>query len=463
MPPLDDDQVRTTSALPEVRNTGISAVGRMPWGTHFCHFYETKRDLIDILVPFLKAGLENNEFCMWVSFERTDEQTIEAMSAALPALRDHIDAGDVQFLPYSEWYVLDGRFDLARVIKGWQHKLDQALAKGYDGMRVSGDGGWAMANSLESFEDYERRLNTFIADQRILVLCTYPLAVTGAAELFDVARSHQFAIAKRNGDWEVLETPELRKAKEALKALSEELEQRVAERTNALGRANEELRALSARLHRAREEESARIARELHDELGSALTSLKWEMEDLHGLLAREETDLLAARVKLDAMMSLAEATIVNVRKIAWDLRPSILDDLGLVDAMEWQVDEFRARTGIRGHFESNADESNLNYDQSAGVLRILQEALTNVMRHAQATAVEVTFVEQPEEVVLTITDDGKGVREEAQPAGALGLLGMKERASLFGGSVDIKSGSGGKGTVVTVRLPVSYPKNQFS
>jgi len=447
-------------------------------------------------------------------------------------------------------------------------------------------------------------------DQKIIVLCTYPLAITGAAELFDMARSHQFAIAKRNGDWEMLETPELKKAKDDLRSLSEQLEQRVADRTIALEKANEELqteiadrkraenslheseerfrqlaenvqevfwmctpdfkrtlyvspayerlwghsredayrdiqsvfdtihpedwprverliaeakdefsfeyriirpdgsirwfwsrgfpirdqtgqiyrfggvvaditerreaaeqlkitnhrlRALSASVHRAREEEGTRIAREIHDELGSALTSLKWDLEGLHKLLSNAEADGSAARAKLEDMMRVADATIIAMRRIASDLRPSVLDDLGLVDAIEWQAKNFQARTGIHCHTDSTLDQANLNREESTSVFRILQEALTNIMRHAQATRVEIAMAEQPEEFILTIKDDGEGLPEEVQSRKpSLGLLGMKERAHLLGGSVDVTSGVGGRGTTVTVRVPTSRPKSQF-
>jgi two-component system cell cycle sensor histidine kinase/response regulator CckA len=226
----------------ELRKTGIPVVDDMPWGTHFCHFYETKEDLLEILIPYFKTGLENNEFCMWVVFEPLDEEEArKALRGAIPEAERHLAAGDIEILSHRQWYLKGGTFDLKTVIDGWQEKLAQALSRGYAGMRVNGNEAWLKAKDWKHFAEYEERLNGFITNQRIIVLCTYPLAVTKAAELFDVARTHQFAIAKRHGNWEVVETPELMQAKTEIMRLNEDLERRVAARTEELVAANEEL------------------------------------------------------------------------------------------------------------------------------------------------------------------------------------------------------------------------------
>src|SRR5581483_2826913 len=121
----------------ELRKTGISVVGDMPWGTHFCHFYETKEDLLDILVPYFRAGLESHEFCMWVIFDPLNqEEARNALRAAVPEADHHLARGDVEILLHSEWYLKNGVLDVQRVTRGWQEKLDQALARGYEGLRV---------------------------------------------------------------------------------------------------------------------------------------------------------------------------------------------------------------------------------------------------------------------------------------------------------------------------------------
>jgi hypothetical protein len=222
----------------ELRKTGIEAVGDSPWGTHFCHFYETKEDLLDILVPYFKAGLENNEFCMWIVFDPiNEEESRNALRRAIPEADQHLAAGDMEIVPYSQWYLIDGVLDLQRVISGWRDKLVRALARGRVGMRVNGNEAWLTETDWRDFSQYEKELNRLIVNQRILVMCTYPLAVSKASEIFDVARTHHFAIVQRHGAWEVVETPALMQAKEVIKRQNEELEQRVDARTRELSAA----------------------------------------------------------------------------------------------------------------------------------------------------------------------------------------------------------------------------------
>jgi PAS domain S-box-containing protein len=229
----------------ELRKTGISVVGDMPWGTHFCHFYETKQDLLDTLVPYFKAGLESKEFCLWVvsnSELLTVEEAKVALAQAVPDLDRHLSDGNIEILDGHEWYFEKNVLTLERVASAWDAKVKRALARGYDGLRASADTFWLAEKDWKDFFAYEKQVNDWITGQTMSVLCTYPLAKSGAAEVLDVVQAHQFAIARRQGEWEVIETPQLRQAKAEIKRLNEELEQRVIERTNELRVANEELR-----------------------------------------------------------------------------------------------------------------------------------------------------------------------------------------------------------------------------
>jgi PAS domain S-box-containing protein len=739
----------------ELRETGISVVGDIPWGTHFCHFYETKEDLLDILIPYFKTGLENNEFCMWVvSDPLGEEEARNALRQAIPEADRHLAtgrieivpytfflssrqqtslAGSIEIVPHTEWYLKDGSFVPERVINGWNEKLNEALGKGYAGMRANGNEAWLTKENWKDFSQYEKTLDETLADHRMIVLCSYPLDDAGAAEIFDVVNTHQFAIARRHGDWDVLETPELMQAKAEIKRLNEELEQRVIERTQELAATNEELkkeiaerkqveaaekesrqlyeslvqsidgivcemdaqafritfvskkaekilgypveqwldepnfwlnhlhpddrgwavdakvqavarmedrqleyrmiaadgrvvwfrdiltvnvardnsvllrgvkmditehkqaedalrrsedhlqlvidtipanawsalpdgsvdfvnqrllkdlglsfqdllgwswmntihpedvtgfvnkwraalasgepmeiearvrrasgdyrwflvrnvplrddagdiirwygtgiditerrraeeqiratseqlRALSARLRSAREEESTRIAREIHDELGAALSSLRWDLEDVDEVISEsgDQPQLAALRKKIEAMVRLTDTTVNTVRRIASELRPIALDELGLIEAIEWQAQQFQARTGIIVHCDCPLESDDLTQEQSTAIFRIFQEALTNVLRHAQATRVDITAKKEAGEFVLTISDNGRGITEDEQSGSpSLGLLGIRERSNLIGGKIQI-TGVEGKGTVVTLRVPLS-------
>ncbi len=221
---------------------------------------------------------------------------------------------------------------------------------------------------------------------------------------------------------------------------------------------SEELRALSASLQSAREEERAGIARELHDELGSALTSLAWDLEGLDKILSGSGNRVKTSemRDKVRVMMRVTDTTIHTVRRISSELRPSILDDLGLEAAIEWQAQQFQARTGIVCQYDFLAENLDLNRERAIAIFRIFQEALTNILRHAHATRVTITTEEEEGQFVLQIRDNGRGITEEQRTGSrSLGLIGMRERAHLIGGKIEI-TGVAGKGTVLTMRVPLA-------
>jgi PAS domain S-box-containing protein len=239
----------------EMRKTGVDVVGDMPWGTHFCLFYETRADLLETLVSYCKAGLESQEFCLWVVAEPlTEEDARLALKRVVPDLDQYLADRSIEIISARDWYLQDGTFDLKRVISGWNEKLASASARGYAGVRVTGDTAWLEKKDWKDFCEYEESLNQAIAGQRLAVLCTYPLVACGAAEILDVVRTHQFAVTKRRGSWDVIETAGHKQAKAEIKRLNEELEQRVLERTSQLTAVNREL--TSEVLQRQRAEEA---------------------------------------------------------------------------------------------------------------------------------------------------------------------------------------------------------------
>src|SRR6266403_2209330 len=226
----------------EMRKTGVEVVGDMPWGTHFCLFYETKADLLETTVSYCKAGLESQEFCLWVVAEPLGvEDATRALKQAVPNFDRYFADHSIEIVGARDWYLQDGTFDLNRVIAGWNEKLARATARGYAGVRVTGDTAWLEKKDWKDFCEYEESLNQAVAGQHLAVLCTYPLAGCGASEILDVVRTHQFAVTKRRGSWDVIETAGHKQAKAEINRLNEELEQRVVERTSQLTSVNEEL------------------------------------------------------------------------------------------------------------------------------------------------------------------------------------------------------------------------------
>jgi PAS domain S-box-containing protein len=217
---------------------------------------------------------------------------------------------------------------------------------------------------------------------------------------------------------------------------------------------SELLRKLAARLLAVREEERTRIAREIHDELGQSLTAVKIDLAWLAGRLPRGNTQM---HERIGSTLELADSINQSVRRISTDLRPGILD-LGLAAAVEWQVQEFQARTGIHCELRLLTQEL-FAPDVSTALFRILQETLTNVARHAQATRVEVVKQKDGDRLVLQISDNGRGFdAEDPSISRSLGLLGMRERAAMLGGQVNIASAPG-KGTTVTAWVPLKSPE----
>jgi two-component system sensor histidine kinase UhpB len=230
------------------------------------------------------------------------------------------------------------------------------------------------------------------------------------------------------------------------------------QREEDLNRSRDQLRLLAAHLQGVREEERTRIAREVHDQLGQMLTGLRMDTAWIEKRL--ETLGDPAARaplgVKLTSMFALLDQMVKTVRRISAELRPGVLDDLGLVPAMEWQAREWQERTGIECAVSSELDSLRIAPEPGTALFRIFQESLTNIARHAGATQVAARLGVEAGAIVLEICDNGRGVTaDEVRNSKSLGLLGMRERAKMLGGEFRI-AGKPARGTTVTVRIP--YP-----
>jgi PAS domain S-box-containing protein len=219
---------------------------------------------------------------------------------------------------------------------------------------------------------------------------------------------------------------------------------------------HERLKSLASKLEQVREEERTAISRELHDELGQILSGLRM---DLSWLLKRLPEENKALIDKTAFMLSYMEPAIDMIRRISTDLRPGILDDLGLIAAVEWQVQIFRKRTGIDCRLETALEEANLGTDLKTALFRIVQESLTNISKHAAATKVFVSLKSDKDQVALRIEDNGKGVKpSDLRKTKSMGILGMKERISILEGKFSIQ-GVPGKGTFLSVWVPMRIGK----
>ncbi len=194
-----------TGSLDALRDSGIKPLGRVPWGTHLCQFYATKEDLIEILVPYFAQGLKDGEFCVWVTSPPLEaEEAKVALERAVPNLDEYLKKGQIEILPYTEWYLKDSAFDSDRVLNGWAEKETAALNRGFQGLRLTGNTFWVERNHWGAFVNYEEEINRVIGQHRMLALCTYALGRCNGNDIVDVIRNHESALIKKD-DWVLVE------------------------------------------------------------------------------------------------------------------------------------------------------------------------------------------------------------------------------------------------------------------
>ena len=209
---------------------GLNIPGNVPWGTHVCQFYGTKQDLIDILIPYFRAGLENNEFCMWITSEPLSEKEAkEALKEALPNLDKYLKKGQIEIIPHHEWYLKNGTFNSKKVLASWMGKLNQALSNGYDGMRVTGNTTWLKKKDWKDFTQYEKEVNKVIGNHKMIAICSYSLDKCSASQLIDVISSHRYALIKEGSKWKVVGSSERPRAEEERELVLDELNERIKE------------------------------------------------------------------------------------------------------------------------------------------------------------------------------------------------------------------------------------------
>jgi len=198
-----------------LRKSGIDIIGDVPWGTHFCQFYQTKENLMDTLVPYFKAGLENNEFCIWIISEPSEvEETKEVLRRAIPDFDIYLKNGQIELISYTHWYFIEGSFDSERVFNCLVEKLNKALANGYEGLRLTECTLWLKDKDWNVFTNYEEEIDRIIENYPIIDLCTYSLNNCDAVGIIDVIANHRFALIKRGGEWEQIESSKRKIAEE---------------------------------------------------------------------------------------------------------------------------------------------------------------------------------------------------------------------------------------------------------
>ncbi|HZX59803.1 MAG TPA: MEDS domain-containing protein, partial [Mucilaginibacter sp.] len=235
-----------------LRPTGIDVIGNIPWGTHFCHFYQNKADLLSMQVPFFKTGLENNEYCIWITSQQTSiEDARSALKDKVPGIDKYLERGSLEILSNSDWFLSNGQFAMDQAIQFIYDRLQTAEQRGYAGLRVNGDDSWRDRKKWKDFIEFEHALTPAIADKRLIVSCSWQLTQCTATDVLDIGLLHESVISKRKDKWEILETPQLIETKAQLNLEKELLEKQVAKNIRELHRITEQVKKESSERKKA--------------------------------------------------------------------------------------------------------------------------------------------------------------------------------------------------------------------
>jgi len=447
----------------QLRDIGIEPIGRLPWGAHFCEFYRTRQDLIDTLVPYFATGLRNNELCIWVTSEALERDTAEELLAqAVPDYAARRDAGQIELHDYRDWYLRAGS-TLDGVLGQWVRKEHEARDRGFDGLRLTGDTLFVHGSAWDEFMSYERAVNEAFVRFRIVGLCTYDVDRCSAGDALDVVRNHQFALARRQGAWEIIEQASLRIAQHELLELARELESRVEERTADLRRALGE-----------RDEFLAMLGHELRNPLAPIRSAAKLVRQHSgeHATLGRAAEILERQSAHMSRLVDdLLDVARITRGRIALDRRPT-----DLLTVLSHAVETVRPLANSRGHrLDLRVPDFPLRVSGDATRLtQIFANLLDNAVKYTPAVGrvdVEASALDAGTCEVV-VRDDGMGIEPDAlarifepfaqggrpmdrsQGGLGLGLAVVHRLVALHDGTVTASSGGPGRGSEFRVRLP---------
>lgn len=479
-----------------MRPSGIDVVGSVPWGTHFCQFYDTGDDLVETLVPYFREGLMGNEYCLWIACAPLQvEQARTALRRAVPDLERRIARGQLEILDCREWYTPGGRLDVDTVLRGWVDKLVAARERGFHGLRLSGNTFWLESADWEDFAHYEEALNEVIGAHRILGVCTYCVSKCSAAEIIDVVANHEFALIKRSGRWQMIESAHHQKTEQALR----ESEARLAaanEELQAANRelqvANRELRAANDQLHKAhqalsRSEERLLAADRRKDEF---LAMLAHELRNPLAAIC-SAVQLMQARRPSDPVLQRAQNATARQAQHTARMLDDLLDisritegkivlkkeTLALAPVLESALESARPILEDRGHqvFVAIPRETLVLDADPVRLAQAVSNLLSNAAKYTPPGG-EIHFSAQRygSEVAIRVRDNGVGIAPKVLPSifdlfvqgeqtpdrrhGGLGIgLTMVQRlVAMHGGRVEARSEGLGRGSEFVVWLPLA-------
>jgi len=326
----------------KLRKSGIDVIGDVPWGTHFCQFYQTKEDLMDILVPYFKAGLENNELCIWVTSQPLEvEEAKEALRIAVPDIDVYLEKGQIEIISYTRWYAnesVGNNFDSERGINRWVEKLNKALTSGYNGLRLTEDTSWLKKENWNDFVDFEEKLDNIVGNYQIMALCTYSLDRCNTAEIINVIINNQLALVKEKGRREQVESSNrqnITKRKQLEKALCQSQQRIRPKLENSLSPARRVEKLELADIIDAQAIQSlmddfyklVHIPMGLNDLKGNVLVGVGWQdiCTRFHRVHPEACKHCVESNIKLSSGVSPGEFKMYKCKNNMWDIVTPIM------------------------------------------------------------------------------------------------------------------------------------------
>jgi len=193
----------------EYRESGIQALDLVRWGTHAAQLYNSKNELAEVLVPYMGKGLEQNELCVWVTWDISQEEAKEALAEEIPGLQTYIDKCQLQLFSYEDWYLPGGCFDMQCVLNNAAEKYQEALSNGYSGLRMTGNGSWVKQSDWDSLMEYENFVNSIVCDYKLLLMCAYKESKCSIDNIVDVMSTHKYVISKIDDSWRLRRSAEI--------------------------------------------------------------------------------------------------------------------------------------------------------------------------------------------------------------------------------------------------------------